>query len=86
VAPPLGEISTTEDSAGWLISATRVMIPFNYTGNPALCLPSGVADGLPTSIQLVARPHDEATLFTLGSAFQSSTGHHLTRPTLLTAA
>jgi aspartyl-tRNA(Asn)/glutamyl-tRNA(Gln) amidotransferase subunit A len=86
VAPPLAEISTTEDSAGWLIKATRVMIPFNYTGNPALSLPSGVADGLPTSVQLVGRPHDEATLFALGSAFQSATGHHLARPALRTAA
>jgi aspartyl-tRNA(Asn)/glutamyl-tRNA(Gln) amidotransferase subunit A len=82
VAPSLAEVSGTEDSASWLVSATRVMIPFNYTGNPALSLPSGVAGGLPTSVQLIARPHDEATLFALGSAFQSATEHHLAKPPL----
>jgi aspartyl-tRNA(Asn)/glutamyl-tRNA(Gln) amidotransferase subunit A len=83
VAPPLAAISTTEDSAGWLVNATRTSIPFNYTGNPGLCIPSGLAGGLPTSIQLVGRPHDESTLFTLGSAFQAVTDFHQARPGLL---
>jgi aspartyl-tRNA(Asn)/glutamyl-tRNA(Gln) amidotransferase subunit A len=86
VAPPLDAISTTDDSAAWLLSATRTSIPFNYTGNPGLCLPAGFADGLPTSIQLVGRPHDESTLFSLGSAFQTATDYHLARPALLSAA
>jgi aspartyl-tRNA(Asn)/glutamyl-tRNA(Gln) amidotransferase subunit A len=83
VAPPLASISETGNSADWLISATRTSIPFNYTGNPGLCLPSGLADGLPTSIQLVGRPHDEATLFALGSAYQSAIDFHLARPSML---
>ncbi|MCW2678535.1 MAG: Amidase [Modestobacter sp.] len=85
VAPPLGDISSTDDSAGWLLDATRPSMPFNYTGNPALCLPAGLVDGLPVSLQLVARPHDEASLFTLGAAYQSATDHHTTRPALLAA-
>lgn len=86
VAPPLQSISSTDDSAQWLLSATRTSLPFNYTGNPGLCLPSGFAGGLPTSIQLVGRPHDESTLFSLGSAFQRVTEFHLARPALLSAA
>ncbi|MCW2540231.1 MAG: Amidase [Frankiales bacterium] len=83
VAPPLSSISDTGNSADWLISATRTSIPFNYTGNPGLCLPSGLAGGLPTSIQLVGRPHDEASLFALGSAYQAVTDFHLARPSML---
>jgi aspartyl-tRNA(Asn)/glutamyl-tRNA(Gln) amidotransferase subunit A len=83
VAPPLDAISSTDGSAEWLLHATRTSLPFNYTGNPGLCLPSGLADGLPTSVQLVGRPHDESTLFALGSAFQRTTDHHLARPTPL---
>jgi aspartyl-tRNA(Asn)/glutamyl-tRNA(Gln) amidotransferase subunit A len=83
VAPPLDAISTTGDSADWLVSATRTSIPFNFTGNPGLCLPISLAQGLPASMQLVGRPHDERTLFALGAAFQTATDHHLARPSLL---
>jgi aspartyl-tRNA(Asn)/glutamyl-tRNA(Gln) amidotransferase subunit A len=86
VAPPLDAISGTDDSAEWLVAATRTSIPFNYTGNPGLCVPTALADGLPASLQLVGRHHDEATLFTLGAAYQSATTHHLARPQLLARA
>jgi aspartyl-tRNA(Asn)/glutamyl-tRNA(Gln) amidotransferase subunit A len=85
VAPSLDAISSTEDSAIWLANAVRTSIPFNYTGNPALCIPSGFSGGLPTSVQLIGRPHDESSLFALGSAFQAVTDHHLARPNLLSA-
>jgi aspartyl-tRNA(Asn)/glutamyl-tRNA(Gln) amidotransferase subunit A len=86
VAPPLDAVSSTDDSAQWLRRATRTSIPFNYTGNPGLCLPSGLAGGLPTSVQLVGRPHDETTLFALGAAYQLATDHHAARPALLSPA
>lgn len=86
VAPRLDDISTTDDSADWLISATRTSIPFNYTGNPGLCLPSGLVEGLPASLQMVGHPHDESTLFALGAAYQSVTSHHTAKPTLVTSA
>jgi aspartyl-tRNA(Asn)/glutamyl-tRNA(Gln) amidotransferase subunit A len=85
VAPPLDDISSTGDSADWLLDATRPSMPFTYTGNPALCVPAGLVDGLPVSLQLVARPHDEASLLTLGAAYQSATDHHTARPGLLAA-
>jgi len=81
-APPLGDVSGTEESALWMLAATRTTLPFNFTGSPGLCVPAGLAGNLPTSLQFVGRPHDEATLFTLGSAFQRSTRHHLDRPAL----
>ena len=40
---------------------------FNVTGQPAAVVPWGLdGDGVPTSIQLVGRPFDEATLLSLG--------------------
>jgi amidase len=45
---------------------------WNVTGHPAASLPAGIADdGMPTSIQLVARRGEEATLFGLSAQVES---------------
>jgi amidase len=45
---------------------------WNVTGHPAASLPAGFADdGLPTSIQLVARRGEESTLFGLSAQVES---------------
>ncbi len=45
--------------------------PFNVTGNPAIVLPgTPSARGLPTSLQIVARPYDEATACRVASAVE----------------
>lgn len=59
------------------------MRPFNYLGLPALALPSGFdGAGLPLSMQLVARPFDEAPLLRAGHAYQSATDWHRRQPPL----
>jgi amidase len=46
---------------------------FNATGQPAAVVPWGVdGDGLPTSVQLVGRPFDEATLLSLGAQIEKA--------------
>ncbi len=46
---------------------------FNVTGQPAAVVPWGLdAHGIPTSIQLVGRPFDEATLLSLGAQIESA--------------
>ncbi len=46
---------------------------FNVTGQPAAVVPWGLdGDGIPTSIQLVGRPFDEATLLSLGAQLESA--------------
>lgn len=83
--PPLATMlaDTGDGVVDWLGLAMRNHIPFNYSGSPALCVPGGLSGGLPVSVQLVGRPHDEATLFAIGAAYQAATAHHQARPPLL---
>jgi amidase len=44
------------------------LVPWNLTGQPAMSIPTGLDQhGLPTAIQLVGRPDDEATLLALAA-------------------
>lgn len=46
---------------------------FNVTGQPAAVVPWGLdSNGIPTSIQLVGRPFDEATLLSLGAQIEAA--------------
>ena len=46
----------------------------NLTGLPAISLPAGLTDTrLPTGLQLIGRPFDEATLLRLGDVFERAT-------------
>jgi amidase len=47
---------------------------WNYTGQPAAALPVGTDEGgMPQSVQLVARPHDERTLLALAAQYERAT-------------
>ena len=49
--------------------------PFNYTGLPAMSVPIGrTNNGLPSAMQLIGRPFDEATLFRAAAAYERETG------------
>lgn len=49
--------------------------PVNYYGLCALSVPTGLdASGLPTSLQIIARPHDEATAIRIGAAYEATRG------------
>jgi amidase len=54
----------------------RFTAPFNYSGSPTISVPCGVveSDGVPASLQLVARHFDEATLLRAASAYERSAG------------
>jgi aspartyl-tRNA(Asn)/glutamyl-tRNA(Gln) amidotransferase subunit A len=68
VAPPvgIGDLALRER----MISLTR---PFNATGWPALALPCGPAeDGLPASLQIAARPGDDALVLAVGEALEQA--------------
>ena len=61
---------------------TSMTVLFNmYSRCPTLAVPSGMTDaGLPTGVQIVGRPHDDAMVFRIGSALEHQ------RPWLDTAA
>ena len=57
--------------------------PFNLTGHPALALMTGLSSsGMPLSMQLVGRFHDEATVLRFGQAYEQVAGWHEKHPEL----
>jgi aspartyl-tRNA(Asn)/glutamyl-tRNA(Gln) amidotransferase subunit A len=57
--------------------------PLCYLGLPALSIPVGfTASGLPLGMQLVGRPFDEVTLFSIGHAYQAETDWHKVGPSI----
>ena len=47
-------------------------VPWNHLGNPAIAVPAGfAADGMPLSVQLIARPGEEATLLALAAQLEA---------------
>ncbi len=55
--------------------------PINYLGLPGLSVPCGfTANGLPSAIQLVGRPFDEATLYRAARAYERESGCTSHRP------
>jgi len=55
----------------------------NFLGLPSLTIPSGFTkSGLPVGMQLIGRSFDEATLLTIGAAFQRVTDYHDRLPKL----
>lgn len=50
---------------------------FDYTGLPALMLPTGLGrTGLPVAAQVVGKPYDDALCLAVAAAFQRETEHH----------
>ena len=50
-------------------------VTVNMAGLPGLVVPGGLAsDGLPLGLQLIGRPFDEETLFSLGEVLEQAAG------------
>jgi aspartyl-tRNA(Asn)/glutamyl-tRNA(Gln) amidotransferase subunit A len=78
-APTIAEsdVGNAPDAEGVIQRLTRFTRPINYLGLPSLSIPSGFnAKGLPIGMQLIGRSFDEATLITIGAAFQRATDFH----------
>lgn len=61
----------------------RFSAPANVTGLPSLSVPCGfTAGGLPIGMQIMGRPFAEATLLTVGQAYESATAWLDRRPSL----
>jgi aspartyl-tRNA(Asn)/glutamyl-tRNA(Gln) amidotransferase subunit A len=78
-APTIAEsdVGNAPDAEAVIQRLTRFTRPVNYLGLPSLSIPSGFSSkGLPIGMQLVGRSFDEATLITIGAAFQRATDFH----------
>jgi len=59
----------------------RFSAPTNFSGHPSITLPNGfTAEGLPTAMQFIGRPGDEATILRMAAAYEGATGWHKRRP------
>lgn len=64
-------------------SYVRFSAPANVTGLPSLSVPCGfTAGGLPIGMQIMGKPFAEATLLTVGQAYESATAWLDRRPAL----
>jgi aspartyl-tRNA(Asn)/glutamyl-tRNA(Gln) amidotransferase subunit A len=84
-APTIAEsdIGNTPGAEAVIQRLTRFTRPVNYLGLPSLAIPSGFTNsGLPVAMQLIGRSFDEATLLTIGAAFQRATDFHAKVPPL----
>ena len=69
----IGEKSAADPVEMYLNDVFTVTV--NMAGLPGLVAPAGLSsDGLPLGLQLIGRPFDEETLFTLGEAIEQSAG------------
>ena len=64
-------------------SATTYVLPANTTGQPALTLPAGLADGLPVGLQIMARRYDDRALIAAGAAVEAGLAFSTPHPVLL---
>jgi aspartyl-tRNA(Asn)/glutamyl-tRNA(Gln) amidotransferase subunit A len=58
-------------------------MPFNLTGYPAMSVCTGFGvGGLPVSMQLIAKPFAEATIFQAGHTYETAVGSRKRRPAM----
>ena len=52
-------------------------VTVNMAGLPGISVPAGLdGQGLPLGLQLIGRPFDEETLFSLGQVIEDAAGHY----------
>jgi aspartyl-tRNA(Asn)/glutamyl-tRNA(Gln) amidotransferase subunit A len=55
-------------------------VPASLAGIPGISVPSGLASSLPSGLQLLGRPFDEATLLRAGAAYEAAAAHNVEPP------
>jgi amidase len=79
--PTLGKMSEYGADPNVLLNILRFTAVFDFSGNPTVTLPMGMAsDGLPLSMQLVGPHLSEAVIARAAHAYQSITDWHTKRP------
>lgn len=55
-------------------------LPINIAGVPAISIPGGFADGLPTGLQIIGKHFDEETILRVAYAYEQATSWHTRKP------
>lgn len=55
-------------------------LPINIAGIPAISVPAGFADGLPTGMQIIGKPFDEEILLRIAFAYEQTTDWRNKKP------
>ncbi len=80
-SPTVKKMATLGEEEGALANLLRFTAPFDYTGSPAITLPSGFTKaGTPIAFQLVGRYLEEDMLLRAGHAYQQATDWHTRHP------
>lgn len=83
LVPTLAKMSEYGADPNVLLSIIRFTAVFDFSGNPTITLPMGMAtDRMPITMQLVGRHVSEDLLVRAAHAFQSTTDWHTRRPPL----
>ena len=79
-APLLSALPHQVENPSWQ-ELIKFLAPYDYSGSPTLSIPNGFSsEGMPTSLQLVARHRQESLLFRAGHAFEQATDWHTHHP------
>ena len=83
VAPPAELIDPSAPFTPDFAPFMRFTSPFNFSGSPTLSVPCGFSpEGLPYSLQLVARHGEEALLCRAGHVYEEATSWHRRQPAI----
>jgi aspartyl-tRNA(Asn)/glutamyl-tRNA(Gln) amidotransferase subunit A len=63
---------------------SRLTVPANMAGIPAISVPCGFVDGLPVGLQVIGPSFEEARVLRVARAYERATRWHTLRPTLAT--
>ena len=79
-----GEAARMELAPKWGgLETEGFTLPFNVSGYPAISMRAGFGmGGLPVSVQLAAKPFEEATLFQIAHALEQASDWHNRRPSM----
>ncbi len=73
VTPSIATTALKIDDADQDTTPGHFTRPFNYLGTCGLSLPTGLSDaGLPFSLQIIAKPHDEAMCIRIGQSVEAA--------------
>jgi aspartyl-tRNA(Asn)/glutamyl-tRNA(Gln) amidotransferase subunit A len=84
-APPIATftapITSKAEAAARFFTRRSFTTPAALAGTPAMAVPCGFsASGLPLSLQIIGRPHQDATVLRVGHAYEQATDWHRRRP------